>query len=267
MGWDYIVFLVIGFVLSLIASILGALFYARATLYRQRRPLNQILNFGNDELLFVFPHREDTVAAILPRTSTEDFLAINNVISVLLQIGWNKRVGVRDTKRLRDSEKKRNLVSICSRKSNPFTGELQGIMRKKYPRFFRVEPLNQNEWYVTDGKGEWKSNSYSQLAEFLHRGGDRADIPEQHFDDVAVINKITNPWNSSNKILVIEGARGIGTWGAAECIKKGWEQIFRQLPDGKKDSDFSALVFIRYYNCDITQIIVDKCIVLEVDGK
>ena len=46
------------------------------------------------------------------------------------------------------------------------------------------------------------------------------------------------------------GIRGIGTWGAAECIKKNWRGIYDRLE--RKRGSFSALVLVTYENCDIT---------------
>ncbi len=43
------------------------------------------------------------------------------------------------------------------------------------------------------------------------------------------------------------GLRGIGTWGAGECIKKEWQQIFDKLPSKDKGCEFSALLFFKGY--------------------
>jgi hypothetical protein len=109
--WSGIFFLTAGFVLSLVAALIGAAIQRILNRRGEMRPLNQLLNFGNDDLLFVFPHREEIYEAILPRTSTEDFLAMNNVISALIKIGWRRKIAVRDTTRLSPADKKRNLVS------------------------------------------------------------------------------------------------------------------------------------------------------------
>src|SRR5574340_1176321 len=94
---------------QLIWAVIGAVFGAivsfvvdRTTIWRhaqfkKRQPLQQILNFGDDDLLFFFPHRDNIREAVLPRTSTEDFLAINNFMSALINLGWQGKVGVRDT--------------------------------------------------------------------------------------------------------------------------------------------------------------------------
>jgi len=244
----------ITFILSIAASIIGTFLYMKWTLKKKNRPLHQILNFGHDELLFVFAHRDEG-GSILPRTSTEDFLAMNNFISALLNIGWKGKISVRDTKRLTDSDRKKNIVSICSSKSNKFTKEVESKLLKKGVDFYYSKKDSKSEhWYITDGNAIFPSRTYDQIDDFLSKGRDRRDVPEQKLDDVALITKITNPWNATNKIVIIAGVRGVGTWGAAECIKKEWKQIHSLLKHFKKGCDFSAILSINYNNCDILNI-------------
>lgn len=55
------------------------------------------------------------------------------------------------------------------------------------------------------------------------------------------------------------GIRGIGTWGAAECLKKWWKPIYsakastRSIGGPSKAGDFAALVKVRYRNYDIKE--------------
>src|ERR1700676_3550417 len=93
------ILLLVGFLLSIIGALIGAVVQRAIDRRGEQRPLNQLLNFGNDQLLFVFPHR-DQAGAILPRTSTEDFLAMNNFMSCLLKVGWTRPIGVRDIRHL-----------------------------------------------------------------------------------------------------------------------------------------------------------------------
>src|ERR1700733_2790943 len=89
-----VLLMVVGFVLSIIGALIGAWLQRLMDRKNARKPLNQLLNFGKDDLLFVFPHRTDHsladqgVSALFPRTSTEDFMAMNNFITVLINIGW-----------------------------------------------------------------------------------------------------------------------------------------------------------------------------------
>ncbi len=259
--WRDMIFLTAGFILSIVAGFIGAAIQRVVDRRAEKRPLNQLLNFGNDELLFVFPHREELPEAILPRTSTEDFIAMNNVISALIKVGWGRRISVRDTTHLSGADKKRNLVIICSPKSNDFSREFQRELEKAGTSFFRFDLRDDsNEWLITDGDGKFFSESYSQEKQYMEEGCRRHELPSKSFDDYAVITKRVNPWNDKNKIVVVAGIRGVGTWGAAECLKKEWRQIYDSLGEHEKDTDFSALLKIRYDNCDITSIDVRRVI-------
>ncbi len=247
--------IIIGFVLSIIASVIGAYLFIKWEQRKENHPLRQLLNFGDDELLFVFSHRDHVPEAVLPRTSTEDFLAMNNIISALLKIGWRGKLGVRDTTRLRPDDKKRNLITVCGPKSNSFTKEVLDKINSKGCDCFRFEKNNElNQWQIVDSTACYPSHSYEQIEHYQQIG---KNVTEQEIDDVAMIAKVTNPWNAANKILIIGGVRGFGTWGAAECLKKAWKQIYNQKSnshDHKKNGDFAAVLAIKYNNCDIIDI-------------
>lgn len=256
--WKDLILLALGFVLSIGAGLIGALIQRRLDRRRERRPLNQLLNFGPDDLLFVFPHRDASPEAILPRTSTEDFLAMNNVISALLNIGWTRKIGVRDMGRVSESDKRRNLVIICSPKSNSIANTFQSELRAMHANAFAFES-EEDRVVISDGYGaHYQSRSYAQIEEYLGKGVSRPDLPGKKYEDYAVVTKVTNPWNEKNKVLWVAGIRGIGTWGAAECIKKEWSQIYDLLPLQRKECDFSAFLKIEYDNCDITKVEVGR---------
>lgn len=82
--WKDIVLLAAGFLLSIGAGLVGAYLQRAIDRRTERRPLSQLLNFGPENVVLVFPPRDESPEAILPRTSTEDFLAMNNFISALL---------------------------------------------------------------------------------------------------------------------------------------------------------------------------------------
>ena len=122
----------------------------------------------------------------------------------------------------------------------------------------------RGRWHIRDSDGaKYSSRSWAQEKEYLNSGEERRDLPSKCFEDYAVVTKVTNPWNASTKVIQIAGIRGIGTWGAAECIKKEWHQLHDQLPNKAKDSDFSALIRIEYDNCDITSIDVRRVVPLK----
>jgi hypothetical protein len=245
--------IVLTFILSVGASIIGTVIYLRLSEHRKNQPLNRILNFGpDDELIFVFTHRDHVPESILPRTSTEDFMAMNNFISALIKVGWKKKIAVRDTLRLTEQDKQKNLVLICSAKSNIVTKEVQDmLLENKIRCYFNAQKPNTNQWHIKDlVMGNFPSKTYNEIHDYLDSGGEPHELASQELNDVAVITKVTNPWNAINKIFIVAGVRGIGTWGAAECIKKEWRDIYDTLPKNKS-SDFSALVTIKYKNCDI----------------
>jgi len=262
------VLMILGFVLSIVGALIGAAIQRRWDGRRIRRPLNQLLNFGKDELLFVFPHRTDGngdphASYLLPRTSTEDFIAINNFMTVLANIEWERGAHVRDTTRFRTEDHKRNLVIICSPKSNDKATEFQNALIKKHIVGYYFEKRD-DRWCIshpTDPeRPPYESPSWRQEREYLAGGVDRRDLPSKAFTDYAVITKAANPWNPKNKVFWIAGIRGIGTWGAAECVKKQWLAIYNELPKGGKDVDFSALIKVHYDNSDIANTEIVKVI-------
>lgn len=256
--WKDLILLALGFLLSVGAGLIGAYLQRRLDRRAERRPLNQLLNFGPDDLLFVFPHRNEAPEAILPRTSTEDFLAMNNFISALLNIGWSRKIGARDTTRVSEADKRRNLVIVCSPKSNSLAKTFQLELRKSHPNAFAFES-DANEAWITDGDGAaYHSKSYVQIRNYISCGVANSELPGKTYEDYALVTKVTNPWNEKKKVVWVAGIRGIGTWGAAECIKKEWRQIYDQLPQENKDCDFSALLKVEYDNCDITSVDVRR---------
>jgi hypothetical protein len=256
--WKDVILLGLGFVLSIGAGVIGAYVQRRLDRRAERRPLNQLLDFGPDSLLFIFPHRDTSPEAILPRTSTEDFLAMNNFISALLNIGWSRKIGVRDVTRVTEADKRRNLVIICSPRSNTVASTFQQELRRSHPNAFAFETV-ADKVCITDGDGaRYESKSYEQVRHYIGAGLANQDLPGKTYEDFAVVTKVTSPWNDKMKVVWVAGIRGIGTWGAAECVKKEWRQIYDQLPPDGKNCDFSALLKVEYDNCDITSVEVRR---------
>ena len=249
-----LILLIAGFVLSIVGALIGAYVQRRVDRLHERRPLNQILNFGNDGIIFIFPHREEISEAILPRTSTEDFLSMNNFISALLAIDWPNTIGVRDTRHVNADDKRKNLVVICSPKSNSFAQELQDMLKSQGLPIFEFAQKDGPEWVIDIGEGKLESKSFRQESQYIKQGVTRGQLAEKIFEDLAVVTKVQNPWNPNNKVVWLAGLRGIGTWAAGECVRKQWKHIYDRLPEGKKDCDFTALLRIKYSNCDITRI-------------
>ena len=97
----------------------------------------------------------------------------------------------------------------------------------------------------------FRSPSWAEEETYRTGAVPRHQLATKTFEDLAIITKIANPWNPEMRLIWVAGIRGIGTWGAAEFLKKRWQELYDLLPDSNKDCDFSALLRIRYHNCDI----------------
>jgi hypothetical protein len=253
--WKDIILLFAGLLLSIVGALIGAWIQHSYDKRHERRPLAQLLNFGAGELLFIYPHRGPVTQAILPRTSTEDFLAINNFISALIHLDWKGKISVRDFTHISPSDRGQNLVIICSPKSNSFTEEFQQTLKNSGKSFFYLfedDPNKTGTVRILSPFGEvYISRSYIQEQDCLSRGVSRDQLAYEQLEDYAIITKVQNSWNEENIAILIAGIRGIGTWGAAEFIKKKWRFIYDQLPADAKNEEFSALLRITYQEYDI----------------
>lgn len=251
----------IPFIIAIIASFIGSYGLLKYISLKKMRPLNKLINIKGEKLIFIFPHREPKKPdpnSILPRTATEDFLAINNFISALLLVGWNHKIISMDTDHAIDAIRNENLVTICSPKSNSFTKELQNVLLEKGYNKMYIFSESETGWMIKDEIGQYISDSYNQMKKYKESRISRKELAQQQFDDVAVITKVINPWNSVNHIFIIAGVRGVGTWGAAECIKKKWKEIYYHPHLKDKTGEFSALLRITYKDFDIVNIKVHE---------
>lgn len=81
-----------------------------------------------------------------------------------------------------------------------------------------------------------------------------------------MIIKAENPWHSSKNVLIFAGIRGIGTWGAAECLRNEWKKIYDlKRSDGKhsKRGNFVTLVKVCLKKGDIIELNVERMIDLD----
>jgi hypothetical protein len=202
---------------------------------------------------FVFPERDPVDEdAILPRTATEDFLAINNLISAFQKCRMKPPEKVRNPDRLGDKEKQEHsLILICSpirnATSREFLAKLREVLpQEEFPYFEEYEECGKLRRLVRWKSGTWKSPSWGQEA--------------PKFEDVAVLMKTTNPWNPKLRVLFLAGARGIGTWGAGEFVKKWWNRLLTHT-GGKLDAadNFAAVLQVIYENRDIKDVNVLEC--------
>jgi hypothetical protein len=248
--------LVIGFLFGIPASIIGAYFYIKISNRAGSKHLRGLFNLGSDEVIFVFTHGGFVSQSILPRTSTEAFIAVNNLIGTLIRTGWKGPIRVRDTSRISMSDKTKNLVIVTGPKSNSFAGEVLANIKQQVPSSLDFQKVSEHpeRWQILSDIYICPSPSYEQESVALNEG---KEIATQKLDDVAMILKVTNPWNGANKIFIVAGVRGIGTWGAAEYLRKHADELYRAKSGSgmyKKDGNFAALLKVTYENYDIVRV-------------
>ncbi|MDY6904324.1 MAG: hypothetical protein SWH61_06535 [Thermodesulfobacteriota bacterium] len=237
---------------SLIATATGYLLNTAVNWWKgHRRTKGQaaILHGFEGPTKFVFPHREDSELAILPRISTEDFMAINNIISAFLAAEISPPSKMVDCTNITEADKcSNNLILICSSKTNPVTAEALSLLRQNHPQIADYIP----EFAVDEKTGHtfirWNQGKYVSKSFYQDQNGP--------LEDIAIILKAKSPWASQYNILVVAGIRGIGTWGAAECLKKSWEAIYAEKGADKKtgaskQGSFVALENISFSDYDI----------------
>lgn len=262
----------LNFIIGVAASVSGAILTVFVQfIYKKfgQRGLSSLLNFLNNEITFVYPPRTDCDAdpykVILPRTATEDFLAMNNFQSALLSINWNGITYFKSSCDFQSIEKAKDLIFICSSHSNVGTDEVLNKLKNIYkcgiPRFSLDETTNRI--YLRVGGARYDSTTYEVLEECELSG----KIPaEEEMIDYGIILKATNPWDKNKKIMVLAGIRGIGTWGAAECLKKGWQELYNKKSSKKgrkKTGDFVAVVRVVCNQSDLTEFKIENLIDLD----
>ncbi|HEY0379837.1 MAG TPA: hypothetical protein VGC87_23170 [Pyrinomonadaceae bacterium] len=248
--------LLTGFLLGVPASIVGTYFYLRITNRAGNRHLRQLFNFGSDDVIFVFTHGGYVPQSILPRTSTEAFIAVNNLIGTLIKTGWKGPIRVRDTSHIDGHDKTKNLVIVTGPKSNSFASEVLSTIKQQAPSLLDFERISDNpeKWQILSDVYKCPSPSYDQEVSALEAG---REIATQKLEDVAMIIKVSNPWNGANKVFIVAGVRGIGTWGAAEYLRKHADELYQKKSGSgrfKRDGDFAALLKVTYENYDIVRV-------------
>ncbi|MEM9546091.1 MAG: hypothetical protein AAGA77_08960 [Bacteroidota bacterium] len=222
--------------------------------------MNRILNFGQKKIYFLyeFKAQRKSFSQIVPPISTEDFLAMNNFISALIKAKWEQETELLDISTYYNqtiNNQTNNIISFGSSKINKFTEEIEKILEENNLNFYRIEQIeNSNFWRIVDNVGRYNTNVHEELEKYIDEGIEMSNIGSESFTDLAYVTKTTNPWDSESKVIIIAGVKGIGTWGAAECIKKWSKRIYDKIPKGNKNKDFSALMRIHYRNYDIVDV-------------
>lgn len=244
-----ILLLAIGIPLSVISGLTARFIYDRAHNWLGSRKLRTLLNFGRGPLYVVFPQRDEVQIphAVLPRGSSEDFFAINNLTRTLQQMGWTRSHRLRTAQVFGRAEYGNNVVSIGSTRSNKFA--VQALARLGQP--FTFEQDDQGAWWICRGGVRLRSEVFRQQQE----AEENNTPPEQLvLDDVAVIAKFKNPYDPANILLVVAGVRGIGTWGAAYYLRHKSAELYQRKTGSqpyRKDGEFIAFLSIRYENLRI----------------
>lgn len=238
----------------------GAFTVGSNWLYRRLKQRNQraLLSFQSNRIAFVYPPRRDTYSqpdrVILPRTATEDFLAINNVISALLKAGWEGELDMCAAKDFNDARRQGDAVLICSPVSNPATRSVLDLLFDKYPQLPRFETDADGHSLIRAGARPFESQTYEVVAQCRAAG---TEPEEATMRDHGLLIKAPNPWNPQKLVFVLAGIRGIATWGIAECLKKDWQQIFRRKRrDGNHSASgpFAAVLEVTFEKCDLKPV-------------
>jgi len=238
------------FILGVTASLVGTLIYQKYIESKKNRPLRELLNFGNDDpIIFVFPPRSsEKWKTILPWLSAEDSLAINNISRLLAKLEIKNEIRFSYSDKLNETDKRMNVISICASRRNSFTESILNMENRIRPHFFNFSGKDK-DYLIKNKYMQFISNSYTQIEKYDSNG---TPVSAQVITDVAIISKFRNPLNAANKVLVLAGIRGIGTWGAAEMFRKNWQRIYKEKGE-KKDGDFSAVVSVKYINGQIVE--------------
>jgi hypothetical protein len=260
--------IILGEVIALILAAIVGFMVAKATdKFGANRHIREILNFNfsdeDNELLFVFPHRPRREEhEILPPIAVEDALAINNILTLLRKTGWTGPSRIRNAADLPDRDKKRNIVTLGGPKANTFSEAiLEQTKREHYTHYdpvFEFVPDKQNpdHWQIVRGSDiPYPSDSY------------KVHGPDEEIQDYALVIKLSNPEDDRddpkeprNKVLVLAGVRGIGTWAASDHLRKHIQKI-HELKRGRhgfrkgrfrKDGDFVAVIRGKHKKLDIT---------------
>jgi len=233
---------------ALLSVVFGLAAGAVVGYYKQRwrwRWVLDIANFGKGEVIFVLPHREQTPDSIVPRVAGEDVLAMMNIIYLATSSGLHLKFKLKDTKNLTDDDKKRNIVTIGGGESNDYTNWILG--KAGIPVRFELEESGRNFVLKRGASTTYMSPS--------HLVPPNAAI-ETAREDVALLCKFRNPLNPGGDtiVIVIAGLRGIGTWAAADFLRKRHREIHaRKRKDGqfRKNGDFMMFLCAAYEKFDI----------------
>jgi len=234
---------------ALVSAVAGLLVTSLFTYYKLRwrwRHVRDILSFEGEDVVLVVPHRDREPNSIMPRVAAEDVLAMMNVVQMMTRAGVKAKFKVKDNKHLTDDDKKKNLITFGGAKVNDYTDWLLHKATAASLEFER-DPSELRFILKRQANRTYTSPSY-QMPD--------GTAPEIAREDVAFIIKFRNPRNDAGKTIVIAiaGLRGIGTWGAADCLRKKFRELHARKRRGdrfSKTGDFITMLSVEYENYDI----------------
>jgi hypothetical protein len=211
--------------------------YQWFTLRRKIRQLVAIFNFVQNELIFVVPHHDRDQRSIMPRAAFEDMMALKNIVTAITKLHRTIDIKIKDPSHLTLDDQKKDLISLGGGRVNPFSEEAL---------------LHHGLHFEQDGDGNaWILRRHETIKHESKSYAVSDDQPPSvGRGDNAVILKAPNLHNPQATVLVVAGVRGIGTWGAADFLRKRLDSVY-QLKRGKKTGDFLFFVEVQYGDFDI----------------
>ncbi|HEU0020652.1 MAG TPA: hypothetical protein VFR55_03125 [Dehalococcoidia bacterium] len=239
------------FIISVLTSAIGSLLFGLASAVPisriiVKRRLHRLFGVGTrDTVVFVFVHKKLTspkltLPEINPGLGVEDVMAISHLTGLLVRSGWQGRITLRHSTNVGDGDKREHLIVLGGEAVNTFTTQVLEILESKGVPTSRFRRSNHNirEWHIEDE------------SHHIHISASYGQVGGLYQDDHAILMKLVNPWKGEKRIFILAGIRGIGTWGAADCLRKKVRDFLKH-PEFDPKGGFSALIRVRYRDFDI----------------
>lgn len=244
-GFYWVFGLLVSFVLGFLANVLAA---PRSKWYLEwisGRHLRSLLRLGHDEVIIVISHQSPSGTRRLPQMAVEDVLALRNVFDVLSQLGI-KHPKIRHPENLSEPDLKRNIISIGGSNRNVFTKKVLELTVNGDLLEF-ASPTTPEQVELRRGSSmTYTSPSYLATKE----------DPRAPSRDIAFILRRPNPKNENCSVIILAGIRGIGTWGAADHLRKQAKRLNARIarnPGNAVEDGFLAVLDVDYDNFDVVQ--------------